>query len=569
MRRRLGVTTLMLAGVLALPAGAIGAVKMSPAAWNGPEGLSISPDGKTLYAVGDQRSLTFSVDEASGALTEIDDAAPGGGPIAMSPDGRFVYIGSGDGSFGTGIAVLSRDPATGLLLHLGTVAVGGPLSTPLGTITGLAISPDGRNVYAVRRDDPSVMTFRRDAPTGAISLAQTVFADSSTPYSLWMPVGVAVSRDGGSVYVAGSGGVTGLARDAASGVLSFAPSGPCTCSSSFAVAVSPDGTRVYGAMQDIESYSRDPATGAIEELSRTQSPDTCGIGGRTIAVSPDGRLVVAGDERVGGIRVGTAVAGGVGDVRTYPAVAVRRIGGIVWSPDGRYLYVSAESGGSGVYCTNLTSDSAITVFRRDGDSLVLVGARHPVVRTWSNLRPGVSIDDGALYTNSRDVTLTITPPYWLPSSAVVANDGGFVDGRLSRLGGPTEIPWRLVDGPADRTVRHVYLSFTGNGREASVPVMDDIVLDTRAPLVSSASLARGFVTIAASDRLSGVASLQLAKRRTAPRRFVRFARRVRLARGASPRWARVRDRAGNVSAWRQIRRAPPTSSRVARPAGRR
>jgi 6-phosphogluconolactonase (cycloisomerase 2 family) len=466
-----------------------------------------------------------------------------------------VYIGSGVGTQSSGIAVLSR-AASGELLHLGTVAVAGPQATPVGTVTGLAVSPDGRNVYAVRRDDPSLMVFARNPSSGAIYLLQTIFADAAAPYSMSGPVSVAVAPDGTSVYESGSGGVTALARDAATGRLTFVPSGPCICSSAFAVAVSPDGARVYGALSDIESFTRDPSTGAIEELSRTQSVDSCGVSGTTIAVSPDGRLVVAGDERVGGIRVGTPTDKGLGDVRTYPAAAVRRIGGIVWSPDGRFLYVAAESGGSGLYCSNYTPGSAITVFRRDGDNLVQVEARHPVMRSWFPLNPGVTVNAGAQYTNSRDVTLTVTPPWPLASSALVANDGGFASGRMVRTPGPVQIPWRLDEGPAERTVRHVYVRFTPSDARPGLVVGDDVILDTRPPVVSSATSSGGWITVSARDKVSGVASLQLAQRRTAPKRFVRFHKRVRLGHGASPRWARVRDRAGNVSAWEQIRRAP-------------
>ena len=562
MKRSAAAVLLALAATWALPAVAPAAKTAGPktsiATWTGPGGLAIAPDGRTLYAGGDQRSVTFAVNAATGALAEISDSDPPGGPVVISPDSRFVYIASGTVSLGAGISVLSRDPATGLLLHLATIMTSGPLAESVGAVSSLAMSSDGRSLYAIRaRDDPSILVFDRSPASGAIALSQTIFADATAPTSLNSPFGIAVSGDDRSVLTAGTGSVTAFTRDANTGRLTLNPSPPCTCSggsSAFAVAVSPDGTRVYAGSNDIESYSRDTSTGTITRLSSTYESYSCGVTGDTVAVSPDGRLVVAGDARIGGIRVGIPNDTGLGDVRTYPVVAARRVGGLVWSPDGRFLFVAAESGGSGVYCSNLVPDSAITVFRRDGDTLTQASVVHPVVRSYSGYQAGVSIANGALYTNTLDVTLTITPPIWLPSSVMIANDGSFAGGSLVRVSGPISVPWHLEGGADERTVRHVYLRFTGNERQPPLNLGDDIVLDTHAPTISNATSVRRSLTISAHDTRSGVAAIQLAARRAAPNDFKPFAAHLRLAKGSNPRWVRVRDRAGNVSTWTQIRR---------------
>ncbi|MDX6732749.1 MAG: hypothetical protein QOC54_2697, partial [Baekduia sp.] len=70
-----------------------------------------------------------------------------------------------------------------------------------------------------------------------------------------------------------------------------------------------------------------------------------------------------------------------------------------------------------------------------------------------------------------------------------------------------------------------------------------------------AARARRFrVRLAAHDRTSGVARVQLAadKRHPAPARPC--ARTVTFSAAHAPRFVRVRDRAGNYSRWRTIRR---------------
>jgi DNA-binding beta-propeller fold protein YncE len=129
----------------------------------------------------------------------------------------------------------------------------------------LAVSPDGKNVYAPARDADAVVAFDRHATTGALTQKNTiagcystdaaVVADdgcslaSATPADLDGPAAVAVSPDGANVYVAtASGHLTGFNR-ASDGTLSFNDShsvADAGGSGPFAsVAVSPDGTSVY------------------------------------------------------------------------------------------------------------------------------------------------------------------------------------------------------------------------------------------------------------------------------------------------------------------------------------
>ena len=150
--------------------------------------VSVTADGKNVY-VGATDSHTiagFARSPANGALTQLpppdgcvkdfdngdNPCRPGFGlslPLAVipSPDGKFVYT----GSFGYGtVASFKRDPATGSLAQFGPCISEEDSRCDRGKglrrAGFLALSPDGRNVYA-------------NAPT---SSAVVVFGRSQTPF---------------------------------------------------------------------------------------------------------------------------------------------------------------------------------------------------------------------------------------------------------------------------------------------------------------------------------------------------------------------------------------------------
>jgi hypothetical protein len=177
---------------------------------------------------------------------------------------------------------------------------------------------------------------------------------------------------------------------------------------------------------------------------------------------------------------------------------------------------------------------------------------------------GMTIDDGARYTNDAHVTLSVVAPT-AGQNALVANDGGFRNATTFK---PADtIDWKLDESGSERLPKTVYVRFGASTQTFT----DDIILDQTAPTVDAATLidgataqsaraaaaraARRFrVRLAAHDRTSGVARVQLAadKRHPAPARP--YARTVTFSAVHAPRFVRVRDRAGNYSRWRTIRR---------------
>jgi 6-phosphogluconolactonase (cycloisomerase 2 family) len=135
----------------------------------GAMGVAVSRDGRFVYVSSgrfqgddavsafrfdDDRRLTF-VQEFINGKGELKDFE-GGNHLALSPDGLNLYVAATRS--GT-IACFRRDPASGKLTLLETIADGAQRG-PLGVVA-IAVSPDGRYVYAPTEDKRSISIFRR------------------------------------------------------------------------------------------------------------------------------------------------------------------------------------------------------------------------------------------------------------------------------------------------------------------------------------------------------------------------------------------------------------------------
>ena len=164
------------------------------------------------------------------------------------------------------------------------------------------------------------------------------------------PEAIAVAPDNRHVYVGAADGTLALARDSATGALEVAGRFPPMTGP---LEVAPDGLSVYGRRPEfqgglplVSAYHRDPATGALEAVPVS--------GWRTsgrvadVAVSPDGATVYAtdlfGDELA--IFSRAVPSGALTFMGAAPAApGVTEPKGLVVSPDGRWLYMGAQSSG--------------------------------------------------------------------------------------------------------------------------------------------------------------------------------------------------------------------------------
>ena len=326
---------------------------------DGAVSVVVSPDGKNVYVAsrGGNSVAAFSRNQSTGALTQLSGAGGCidetgttgctvgkalGGPrsIAISPDGKNVYVGSRDAN---AVAAFSRDATTGVLTQLngfaGCVSDDGTNGrcvdgTGLLGARGVTVSPDGQHVYVASEFNSSLAIFSRDPITGALTqLSGTAGCIAETGdgvtcadgRGLVNPIHVEVSPDGNHVYVASrdSASVVVFSRNVVTGALTQL-SGPAGCISETGdgitcadgrglngavyILVSPDGNHVYVASQvsnAVAVFSRNTTTGALTQLSgpagciaETGDGVTCadgiGLNGAiAVTVSPDGQNVYA------------------------------------------------------------------------------------------------------------------------------------------------------------------------------------------------------------------------------------------------------------------------------------
>jgi DNA-binding beta-propeller fold protein YncE len=319
-------------------------------------------------------------------------ALAGATALAVSPDGLHVYVASAAAG---SVTTFARQP-NGALVQLAGIAgcttttlTPGCGSAPsLAGADAVAVSPDGRFVYVAGGSADSIIVFARDATTGRIQplpgaagclranrtgCAPVVGVDS--------PSAIAISPDGTSLYVtsAVSGTLTAFARDVATGALAQLPEGAGCLSDApvpgcapvgglaraTALAITPDGLNVLVAGTDddaVTSFRRAAAGGALTRVGcvsgSAATPGCVALpllhGPRTLAVRPDGLVVWVGSSRADSLltlqldaATGTLLPtpGPGGCLRTQASVdcrAARALDdprGIAASADGTHVYV--------------------------------------------------------------------------------------------------------------------------------------------------------------------------------------------------------------------------------------
>jgi 6-phosphogluconolactonase (cycloisomerase 2 family) len=549
MRRR------VLAALLAVSATAATA---TAEAGQSPE-IAVSPDNRHVY-IGGWSTFTFERDPDTGALTQTDDRAPAGKELAMAPDGRHLYV-----AWREGIHTLSRDSATGLLTHEATLLEGGE------GMYALAAAPDGRHVYGLLVSSDEIAIFERDADSGLLRRTGAVYGGDVPGEVPWLrsPREIGFAPGGAFAYVALGDGLGIFRRDAGTGALEPLEHVLGTGGTASDVAVSADGARVYAGRSDVAAFERDPATGGLTQLTGLTSPceglSFCDDGW-SIAPSPDGALLFTTRQVERSIVQAEVVPEGLARQADYRegedgAQGLVNPLELAWSRDSRFLYVGAmrnmwfENGD--FHLTSPDVLSTLAVYRRDpgAERLQFAGLVRPSgIPNPPGLASSVTINDGARFTSSPNVSLTITGGAY---SLRLSNDGSF-GGPAMRLRSGERYPWTLQDTGLGRDVRRAYVRFTWPGYGSwKQDVSDDIVLDQRPPTLTQARArhaAGGAARLAlrARDNRSGVRKLQLTSSRARPGRTLRFRRTLTIRRLPPRAWARVIDGAGNPSRWRRV-----------------
>jgi len=196
--------TLVLARVLQNSAGCVpSATRVCITNFVNPRGVATSPDGKNVYVAvhGSNRVAVFTRQNNSAAIDrvqELIDNGTGGtllaGPqdVAVSPDGRFVYALA---DVEDGITIFSRALGTGFLTFVGTFAQGID-ADGIGGGRGIEVSPDGIGLYFVN-SAAQVVALDRNTATGLLSFNRR----KGGGFSGLGSVGLAISPDSEHVYV--------------------------------------------------------------------------------------------------------------------------------------------------------------------------------------------------------------------------------------------------------------------------------------------------------------------------------------------------------------------------------
>jgi 6-phosphogluconolactonase (cycloisomerase 2 family) len=328
---------------------AMSAVLPSGSAIAGPQ-----PEERPVYVTNADSSdiSTFAVDVATGRPTLVGDRAKAGGGVrqmAFTPDARLAYASNSEADTISAYKVGQRGALTPLPEGAGTVDSGG--ETPLGTV----VAPNGHTLYVahVSEDDPNggtiaIFTIASDGELKPLG--------SPTPATVPHPRGLAITPDGRFLY-AGHGDPDPGRRDTSVGAItSYAVNGDGTltpiglpirvarfCGDS---AITPDGRRLYMVCQDTnEIYGfAIGSNGGLTPLPR--SPYTVSEFPEGITTSPDGRFVFAAspgrttDGAVSAFSVGAD--GGLTEVPGSPVPGGFGPVGIATLPNGRFVYSSTD-----------------------------------------------------------------------------------------------------------------------------------------------------------------------------------------------------------------------------------
>lgn len=354
----------------------------------------------------------------------------------ITPDGAHVYVG------GSQALTAHRVQPTGQLSFVQRIGV--PQALGFDGAYDIAITSDGKHVYAPSRASSVIVGYERDPATGELTEVDSVQDGVGGVDGIRVPWGIVASPGGEHLYVAGEGddAVAAFARDATTGELTFIEAefdgvaGVTGLQSVQDIALSSDGAHLYTSSffhdgsiwtGSMAVFSRDPVTGALTFV--TAIFDGAGATGLdraySVRVSPDGNHVyVANGAALLGFER-DPLTGLLTQVETEP---FESIWSLSFTPDGSMLYGVGRAGG----------ERAILIIGRDAST----GALTPLSSETSGVtgalrvpRTGVVSPDGLRYfLPDRN---EVTPNYNHRSVNAYARDPA--TGALSFVGGMADL----------------------------------------------------------------------------------------------------------------------------------
>jgi len=205
-----------------------------------PDGLALTPDGTTLYTVGDTGRIV-AID--TGSLQVRATLPIGSADLAVDTSGTSLYAATGSG-------------LTAFDTHTTAATATVPIS---GGVTGIAVDPAGHQLYVTVESGPVSVV---DTATNTVTATITAVADAST---------VVFNGDGSRAYITDYADENITVLDTATNaVVATIPVGHQLDD----IAVTPDGAKVYGTDtfgQTIVAVT--VASGAVSTIAATRNPE--------------------------------------------------------------------------------------------------------------------------------------------------------------------------------------------------------------------------------------------------------------------------------------------------------
>jgi 6-phosphogluconolactonase (cycloisomerase 2 family) len=230
---------------------------------DGASSVTVSDDGRHVYVTGGLADAVavFARDASLDALTfagaQVNgsggvDGLAGARAVAVDPFRGRVYVA---GAVDDAVAVFARDPVGHGLSYLFTLTDGKARIDGLDGAAALLLTPDGAHLYVAGRDEDAIAVF--DFPAGSPRLVQVARGDRDEGLGLERPTALALSADGRYLYAstAGAGSVAAFRREP-DGALAFLGSGfalgHLDLRGTDALAASPDGKHLFAASRALD-----------------------------------------------------------------------------------------------------------------------------------------------------------------------------------------------------------------------------------------------------------------------------------------------------------------------------
>ena len=251
--------------------------------------MLMSPDGLFAYILAYNGSspgtiFIYNVNPSTGAFTynssiNTVNATDGYGNMAISEDGKSLYVVPQVGFGSYGMYVYSRNTTTGLLTLAGTTNLSG-----VSAFYDPCITPDGAHLY-VGTDNTGIEIYSRNSTTSILTDQGAVSGSPQTQVLISSP-------DGNFIYgMAYNGTLTTYSRNSSTGALTSL--GTTTAGGGFSSGVmcmTADGTSLYFAVYNsstIYEFSRNTLTGALTSIGTISCTSLGGM-----SLTPDGTMLI-------------------------------------------------------------------------------------------------------------------------------------------------------------------------------------------------------------------------------------------------------------------------------------